>query len=223
LRKAYDERITGGEASKYYDVYEDIAKWMETPTLSQSLKDLADRYHYHLTRASLKHKEHNLLPAIRRGDRQNAEAAWPIAIYFDNIRSAHNVGSILRTIEAFSMGEAYFSDDTPFVTHKQVKDAAMGADKWTKCHQGIPLSDLPRPLIALETSSQAVPLTDFIFPEAFTLVLGNEEYGCSDQTLQEADFLVEIPLRGHKNSLNVANAFAIVAAEIYRQKRATKE
>ena len=223
LRDAYEERLKGGQASKQYEAYDDIVKWMEISPLSESLKDTADRYHYHLTRAALKHKEHNLLPAIRRGDRKDAEVIWPIAIYFDNIRSAHNVGSMLRTIEAFSMGEAYFSNDTPFVTHKQVKDAAMGADKWTKCHQGIPLTDLPRPLIALETSAQAVPLTDFIFPESFTIILGNEEYGCSDQTLQEADFLVEIPLRGHKNSLNVANAFAIVAAEIHRQKRAIKE
>ncbi len=221
MRQAYEACLSGKDAFQAYDAYNDIAKWMDLPRLPQSLKETADRYHYHLNRAALKHKEHNLLPAIRRGDRQHAEPPWPIAIYFDNIRSAHNVGSMLRTIEAFSLGEAYFSDNTPFVTHKQVKDAAMGADTWIKCHLGIKLADLPRPLIAMETSTQAVSLQDFLFPESFTLILGNEEYGCSDETLQQADYLVEIPLRGHKNSLNVANAFAIVAAEIHRQKRAS--
>jgi tRNA G18 (ribose-2'-O)-methylase SpoU len=36
-----------------------------------------------------------------------------------------------------------------------------------------------------------------------------------------ADYLVEIPLRGRKNSLNVANAYAIAAGEISRQKSLT--
>lgn len=70
----------------------------------------------------------------------------------------------------------------------------------------------------METAAEAIPITDFEFPETFTLVIGNEEYGCSDAILAQADYVIKIPLRGRKNSLNVANAFAIAAAEISRQR-----
>ncbi|MGA8165369.1 MAG: TrmH family RNA methyltransferase [Waddliaceae bacterium] len=49
-------------------------------------------------------------------------------------------------------------------------------------------------------------------------MVGNEEYGCSTEVKRCGQIFLEIPLRGRKNSLNVANAFAIAAAEMTRQK-----
>lgn len=188
--------------------------------MEESLEALSNRYHYHLAEAKIKHKEHNLLPLIEKGDREEGEAAWPIAIYLDHLRSAHNVGSIIRTCEAFSLGTLYFSPQTPFTDHPQVQKTAMGAAEWVEARFCSDLDALPRPLIALETSREAHELYNFPFPETFTLALGNEEYGLSEAVLKRADFLVQIPLRGRKNSLNVANAFAIAAAEIQRQRGA---
>jgi tRNA G18 (ribose-2'-O)-methylase SpoU len=185
---------------------------------SLSAQKIADEYHAHLQQARLSKREHHLLPRVRKGDRIHGEEAWPIAIYLDHIRSAHNVGSIIRTVEALSLGSIYFSPQTPFITNKQVQDTAMGTITWLKCYQGIALNTLPRPILVLETGEEAISLYDMIFPSSFTLVVGNEEYGCSNEALELADELVEIPLRGHKNSLNVANAFAIAAGEIQRQK-----
>jgi len=185
-----------------------------------SLKTIADRYHHHLKLAKRNLKEHNLLPCIRQGDKEIGAPNRPIAIYLDHVRSAHNVGSMIRTTEAFSLGTLYFSEDTPFIDCKQVRDAAMGAEQWVNCKQIgalITLEDLPRPIIAMETGTEATSIFDFIFPETFTLVMGNEEYGCSEVLLRQADYIIEIPLRGRKNSLNVANAFAIAAGEIERQ------
>lgn len=222
LRYIFENLIQGISTLAELEAYNEIAHWLNEPTLSNiDRKSIADRYHQHISRAKISHKEHNLLPSIsiRQGDRALSEKPWPIAIYLDKIRSAHNVGSILRTVEAFSLGTVYFSEQTPFVDHKQVQDAAMGAGSWIQCHRDTPLEALPKPIIAMETSGNAISLFDFIFPETFTLVLGNEEYGCSDLALQAADCIIEIPLRGHKNSLNVANAFAIASAEIVRQRK----
>lgn len=218
LRSAYEKQAKSHSCQKEIEAYRVLAGWMNYPLLvSTHHKTLADIYHLHANKGSVKHKEHHLLPAIRKGDRETAKPSWNLSIYLDHIRSAHNVGSILRTVEAFSMGNLYFSQDTPF-SSKQITDTAMGAEKWVNCFTNIPLRDLPRPIFALETSDSALSLFNFSFPETFTLVVGNEEYGCSEQTLEIADAILEIPLRGHKNSLNVANAFAIVAAEISRQK-----
>ena len=199
--------------------YRQYLAWMQEPPLDHvTAKMMSDRYHRHNESAGISKKEHNLLPSIRKGDKNKGQDPLPIAIYLDHVRSAHNVGSMIRTTEAFSLGQLYFSESTPFANQKQVADTAMGAQEWVICHQGVPLSDLPRPIIALETSEEAKSIYEFTFPKIFTLVLGNEEYGCSDMTLQEADIILEIPLRGRKNSLNVANAFAIAAAEIIRQR-----
>ena len=220
IRDIYDRLWQQQNYEKELQTYLELTAWMKGPGLDLvTSKTLSDRYHFHRRLTRVQHKEHHLLPHVRLGDKNEAEKPYPIAIYLDRLRSAHNVGSIVRTTEAFSLGTLYFSEDTPSIDHKQVEDAAMGAQKWVSCYQGIPLADLPHPIIILETSDEAVSLYDYIFPETFTLVVGNEEYGCSDEILKMADDLVEIPLRGHKNSLNVANAFAIAASEIARQKR----
>lgn len=183
-------------------------------------ESLIDRFHHHLKLGKLSLKEWNLLPYISTGDRERAlEEPGAISIYLDGIRSAFNVGSIVRTVEALSLGTLYFSKETPFIDHAQVQKTSMGADQWVRCIQNVPLSELRKPVVALETSSNAIPIYDFIFPESFSLVVGNEEYGCSELTLNQVDFLVEIPLCGRKNSLNVANAFALAAGEIRRQKK----
>jgi tRNA G18 (ribose-2'-O)-methylase SpoU len=200
-------------AMTFSPAYEELIAWMGLPSLPDDPKILADRYHWHLHEAGLDLKEHNLL-AIRTGDHAPQADFGPIAIVLDNIRSAFNVGSILRTSEAFRLGSVYFFGHTPFITNEKVIRTSMGASSIVPCYQHVPIEQLPRPLIALETSDAAIPIGEFVFPEVFTLALGNEEYGISEAVLKEADHLVEIPLVGMKNSLNVACAFAIAAAEI---------
>jgi len=203
--------------------YNEMQYWMGFPELHDlGHKVIADRYHEHLQKAKINHREHNLLPAIRRGDKTKSFEPLPVSIYLDNIRSAHNIGSIIRTTEALSLGELHFSTGIAFAENKQVKDAAMGAQEWVRCHKNATINTLPAPVIAVETAYDAISINDFIFPQKpFTLAIGNEEYGCSDETLERADIVIEIPLCGRKNSLNVANAFAIIAHEIHRQRRLT--
>ncbi len=212
LRAAFEDPTVSLEP------YHHWLSWMKLlPFESIESEALSDRYHWHLDQAHQSLKEHNLLPALRSGDHVPKADFLPIAIYLDNVRSAYNVGSILRTCEAMRLGRVYFSGHTPFYNHEKVLRTAMGAAPLVPCFQDVPLSELPRPIIALDTSDQAIPLGEFLFPPAFTLVLGNEEYGISHASLSLADTIVEIPLCGMKNSLNVACAFAIAAHTIRRQ------
>lgn len=200
--------------------YNSLLSWMGLePFQHTDFKNLADRYHWHLHQAGLALKEHNLLPSIRKGDHVPKCDFPDIAIYLDNVRSAYNVGSILRTTEALRIGKVYFSAKTPFIDNEKVERTAMGAAALVPSFQNIPISSLPRPIIVLDTSDSAIPVSEFLFPPLFTLILGNEEYGVSDEALAQADYLLEIPLLGAKNSLNVACAFAIAAAEIRRQRK----
>lgn len=204
-----------------FDYYNEIQNWMGLPVLSSTLReDVSGRYHEHLLRANIQLTEPSLLPGIRSGDRPYPTAP-PLNIhtYLDHIRSAHNVGSILRTIEAFQLGPVHFSPKTPGPAHPQVKKTAMGAIDHLNYHCDAGIEGLIKPIIALETSDAAAHLDQFSFPSQCTLAIGNEEYGVSKKLLSSADALVEIPLYGKKNSLNVANAFAIAAATISQQLR----
>jgi tRNA G18 (ribose-2'-O)-methylase SpoU len=209
LRKCYEEK------SSDLSQYNKMLEWMHfNPYIHTDFKALANRYHWHLQLAGLSLKEHNLLPTLRTLDRPPKLPFPNIAIYLDHVRSAYNVGSILRTAEALRIGKVYFSEHTPFIDNEKVQRTAMGAAELVPCFQNIPLSSLPRPIIALDTSDAAIPVQEFEFPDSFTLILGNEEYGISNESLKEADYIVEIPLFGAKNSINIACAFAIAAAKI---------
>lgn len=212
--------IYENKQSKFLEVYYTWQRWMgEVPSVFSDSKSLLDRFHLHLKGGNLCLKEWNFLSHISKYDRETPlEEPGSVAVYLDSLRSAFNVGSILRTTEALSLGTVYFSETTPFIEHAQVQKASMGTFKWVHCKKNVPLAELAKPIVALETSSCAISIYDFIFPESFTLVLGNEEYGCSELTLKQVDFLVQIPMSGRKNSLNVANAYALAAGEIRRQK-----
>lgn len=197
--------------------YNEIASWIDLPPLDGTFEKLSNRFHDHAKQAEISLREPDFL--VRQGDRASNIPFLPIAIYLDNIRSAHNVGSIIRTTEAFRLGSLYFSEKTPYIDRKKVKDCAMGAEKWVSTFSNAELNTLPGPKIALETVEEAPSLFSFDFPPSFTLMVGNEEYGLSKEALLQADYAVQIPLVGTKNSLNVATAFSIAAALISERLR----
>ena len=206
---------------EHADYYNELQHWMGLNSLEDlTQKSVSDRYHLHLKKANVHLSEHSLLPRPRIGDRSRPSAdRLEVHVYLDQIRSAHNVGSIIRTVEAFQLGDVYFSPDTPLPNHLQVSKTAMGCADEIVYREHVSPSDLPRPLIALETSPDGIPIDEYLFPSSCCLAIGNEEYGLSDEILGLADVVVEIPLYGKKNSLNVANAFAIAAAAASQQIR----
>ncbi len=220
LRQIYEKLLLKQYIDHLLKHYLQLCNWIGIqPLKSKDLKDIADRYHLHLKKANINLKEHNLLPTIRSIDGKNKEQPFlKNAIYLDGLRSAFNVGNIIRTAEALRIGKIYFNEKTPFIDNEKVQKTSMGSYQLIKCINKFDLKDLPKPFIGLDTSNKSISLYDFIFPEKFTLILGNEEYGISNKMLQKIDYLVEIPMLGFKNSINVASAFAICSSEIRRQK-----
>jgi tRNA G18 (ribose-2'-O)-methylase SpoU len=212
------------EKKNPWQAYADIALQMGLISISpDNFEELSNRYHWHLNHLNASWKEHNLLYKISKEDKPSDVNFLDIAIYLDNMRSAFNVGSILRTIEAFRLGKVYFSGTSPFIDNPKVQKTSMRAHTHIQCFQDVSLDELPRPIIGLETAENSPSIYDFSFPETFTLALGNEEYGLSSSTLQKTDILVHIPLVGFKNSINVASALAIAAAFITKQQRSLEK
>jgi len=182
--------------------YLEMALWLSLEPISETYEALSNRYHLHLKLADQSLAEHNLL--TRRNDYLSGAPFGPHVIHLDNLRSAFNVGSILRTVEAFRFGSISYGGNTPKNDNPKVQKTSMG------CADLVPTATtLPRPYIALETAKTATPIESFKWPDAFTLIVGNEEYGVSEEWLSRADAIVTIPLFGGKGSLNVASATAI--------------
>jgi tRNA G18 (ribose-2'-O)-methylase SpoU len=221
LRLAYHEFINNNDV--YKDIvshYNEIAQMLSLSAIETiSVKSISDRFHFHLTHSSCNIKEHDLLPNITNKDTPSNAPFGDVAIYLDNLRSSSNIGSIIRTTEAMRIGEICFSPATPFIDNPKVIKTSMGTSDIVPCYHQKDLHNLPTPLIALETSTSAINIDDFIFPQTFTLVVGNEEYGVSPAILKEANYIINIPLIGRKNSINVACAYAIVANTIQAQKK----
>lgn len=201
----------------HLSLYKEMEVWLAlTPLSSYTHEEVSHRLHFHLEQAEISYKEHSLL-YVRHEDTPSDTPFLPIHIFLSSLRSAFNVGSILRTTEAFRLGSLYFCPKTPDPSNPKVQKASMNTYDKVCCTLQADIQTLPRPWIALETATPSTPLSSFLFPEnntPFTLILGNEEFGVPKEILLSCDAIVEIPLCGSKNSLNVASAFAIVAHHI---------
>ncbi len=221
LKKIYEKKLAKNSFADLIPHYNQLIHWLGIEELSNlSFQEISNRYHYHLKLGKINLKEHNLLPSLRTKDSTAKEEFGDVIIYLDNLRSAYNVGSIIRTTEALRLGTIHFSKNTPDTSNEKVEKTSMGTSSIIPCVKNSSLNNLTPPIIVLDTSDNAIKYDEFIFPfSKFSIVLGNEEYGVSQEILNLADYIIEIPMLGVKNSINVACAFAIIAAEIKRQKQ----
>lgn len=156
------------------------------------------------------------------GNRENRQKL-DLIIVLSNLRSAFNVGSILRTAECFGISEVFFCGYTP--DNSKVTKTAMGTREYIKVsHFEDTASAIDylraqnRVIYALETAQNAISVYDEPFSSPAALIVGNEALGISPDILELADKIIQIPLAGWKNSLNVGTATAIAISEIYRKK-----
>lgn len=199
-----------------FEKYQQLSLWEGLSSINYEQEELEDRYTYHMQKAYSHWSENHQLGFHL--DRLSTPTPFlPLHIYIANLRSAANLGNILRTVEGFRLGSVYLSEKCPDPLQKKCLDSAMGTASLIPLQKNADLSQLPRPWIALEKTPHAHPLETFFFPEKFTLLLGNEAYGIAKSLLDLCDVVVSISMSGTKNSLNVASAFAIAAYHIHTQ------
>lgn len=145
----------------------------------------------------------------------------PVVVILDNIRSSFNVGSILRTAECFAFEKVYCCGYTSTPENEKTAKSSMGVEEYIDWEFRDDIIGLIKELksksfkiISLETVENANSIYDLEFSDKMAVILGNEEFGLDQNILKLSDQILQIPLKGQKNSLNVGVAFAIAASEI---------
>ena len=144
---------------------------------------------------------------------------YSILPVLDNIRSAYNVGSILRTCEGLGVSRIALCGITPDPRVQKVVKTSLGAEnsvqwqKETNCVIFInSLRNNGYQIISLETDKSAKSIGEiskYDISHKIALVIGNEKHGIDPGVLKLSDLILSIPMYGQKESLNVAITFGI--------------
>lgn len=153
-----------------------------------------------------------------------------ISIILHDLRSAHNVGSILRSSDAFGVDSVFIGGYSPYpdipgdqrlphIRSKQTKliaKTALGAEKSVRIEKyediHLLIGSLKKQgvtVLALEQDSSSTQLTDYHQKNDIAILIGREVKGIDHELLEECNDIIEIPMKGTKESLNVSVATAI--------------
>lgn len=166
-------------------------------------------------------------PETREYARTVREGHQPIRFeaFLDNIRSAWNVGSMLRTADGLGMTCVHLGGISPTPEHPKVAKTSLGAERavpWTRHANGLvgvrSLKQEGLQIWGLERTGNSHNLLDLHqkFSLPGVLVVGNEVGGIDPGILDQCDRIVHLPMFGLKGSYNVAVAFGMAAVLIFQ-------
>lgn len=167
----------------------------------------------------LKNEELNRLSV----DEVKSVEKHPVALILDNVRSRNNVGAAFRTADAFLVEEVLLCGITATPPHREIHKTALGATEsvaWSYHHSTIEAVDKLKKkgftIIAVEQADEKVMLQDYVpgSGEKPAFVFGNEINGVSDDVIQAADLVVELPQYGTKHSLNISVTIGVVLWDV---------
>lgn len=138
-----------------------------------------------------------------------------------DVRSLANVGTLFRTCDAAGVSELVLSGITGTPPDRRIDKVALGAVEMVPWRHAPEPRDLDavlagRYVVVLEQHERAVPPAELRLPPGrdVVLVACEELFGARDELVQRADVLLELPMRGRKDSLNVGVAAGIAMFSI---------
>lgn len=154
-----------------------------------------------------------------------------VILIIHDIRSAHNVGAMFRTADGAGVSEIILSGYTPVPpkdgalylsdAEKALRKTALGAEGYIPWRKVTTLSRTLASLrkagyeiVALEQGEGSIDYRTYRPTGDVALIVGNEVLGVDAKLLKRSDRVIEIPMRGRKNSLNVSVAAGIALYQI---------
>lgn len=147
-----------------------------------------------------------------------------VGLLVESVTQPFNIGSIFRTAAVFGVERLWLSGNATEPTHPHAQKTALGTDRlvpWEHAGTSGEAVKLIKAagfkIIALELTSDALPLHEALFEGDVCLAVGGEDHGCSPTVLAASDGVAYIPQVGRVGSLNVAVATAVALSEIRRR------
>ncbi len=148
-----------------------------------------------------------------------------IHIVLDNVRSAFNVGSIFRSADgAGSVKKIYLCGMTTDINNPKLDKTALGATEMISSeHYDTTMEAIEElrergiPIYCVELTDDAQNFQKIKYPSKIALVFGHEKSGVNEEIISKVNKNIYIPMRGKKESLNVANCASILLYEITKE------
>ena len=159
---------------------------------------------------------------LNRDWRRSTESR--LGLLVESVTQPFNVGSIVRSAAAFGVERLWLAGNATPPTHPNARKTGLGTERLVPWEPAVPVPDAVRAvreaglrIIAVELTTDAVPLHEAPLHGDVCLAVGGEDHGCSPALLDAADAVAYIPQIGRVGSLNVAVATAIALAEARRR------
>jgi tRNA G18 (ribose-2'-O)-methylase SpoU len=146
-----------------------------------------------------------------------------------DIRSAINIGAIFRTADAVGISQIFLVGCTPRPTdtfgrvQKDIAKSALGAETWIPWKYEKSLIPLINKLkksgyiiVAIEQDKRSIDYRKFKKTDKIAILLGPEVDGLDKKVLDKCDQILEIPMYGKKESLNVSVACGVALFKILK-------
>lgn len=153
----------------------------------------------------------------------------PLVVVLDNVRSMHNVGSVLRTADGFRIQCVCLCGITGCPPHPDIHKTALGAEdsvEWRyyastkECIDE--LKEQGFAVVSVEQVEGSVNMLEWNEHRPTAVVLGNEVKGVAQDVVDQSDYCLEIPQYGTKHSFNVSCTAAMVMWEFFRNGQEAK-
>jgi len=154
--------------------------------------------------------------------KKNEKIKGDFVLVLPDIRSAINVGAIFRTADAVGVSKIYLTGYTPRPNdkfgrvQKDIAKSALGAETWIpwdyKKSLGLLIKQFKKEgytIIAIEQDKKSIDYRKIKIKNKTVFILGSEVGGLDKKILDKCDQIVEIPMKGRKESLNVSVACGV--------------
>ena len=240
----------GKSAIKAYRSYIDPKPSKLKAVERENIEVSANRYARQIDFLAKRHRSSEA-EYVRHLDTSESRRTFPLVLVLDNLRSAANVGSIIRSAEACGCLEIITTGFTPHHNGngaEKLSKSALGAERivstrhYATTKQALEYLRQEKPnftLYGMETTDKSKCYTSVQYPgresavvaksdddevykidvssSGVVLFLGNEVSGVDTDIIPLLDEMIEIPMFGKKNSLNVAACAPVVMYEVLRQ------
>ncbi|MDO5718397.1 MAG: RNA methyltransferase [Tissierellia bacterium] len=155
------------------------------------------------------------LAEIKKTDDQISSSR---VLCLDGIKDPGNMGTIIRSAEAFGFKQIILINDCVDIYNPKVIRASMGSLFRTDFIELSSYSELKSiasgDYALIATGLKGIDIKDIDIDSKSILIIGSESHGISKEVLSIADIITSIPMRGDLDSLNAAIAASIYMYEL---------